>query len=74
MGANIEIAKLGDKDVCGMTDFIGLGYVGAAISPHYNEKERKKVEEFKKKADYPTLSLTDNQALLILGNKKEIIE
>ena len=74
MGPNIEIAKLGDKDLCGMTDFRGLRHVNSAVSPHYNEKEREKVEEFKKKTDYPILALADNQTLLILGNKKEIIE
>jgi len=74
MGPNIEITKLGDKDICGVTDFTGLGYTNTAITPHCNKKEHKKVEKFKKKADYPILPLTDNQALLILGNKKEIIE
>jgi hypothetical protein len=44
-------------------------YTDVAIFPHYNEKEREKVEEFKKKVDYPVLALTDNQALLILKVK-----
>ena len=69
MGPNIEIAKLGDKNVCGMTDFTGLNYTDVAIFPHYNEKESEKVEEFKKKVDYPVLALTDNQALLIFKAK-----
>ncbi|MBU3958171.1 MAG: peptidase E [Nanoarchaeota archaeon] len=74
MGPNIEIAKLGDKNECGVTNFTGLGYIDSAISPHYNEDERKKVEDFKKKTNYPILPLKDNQALLVLDNKTEIIE
>ncbi len=74
MGPNIEIAKLGDKNECGVTNFTGLGYIDSSISPHYNDDEHKKVEDFKKKANYPILPLTDNQALLILDKKTEIIE
>jgi dipeptidase E len=73
VGPNIEIASLGDKNDVGLKDLTGLSLVDVAISPHFNEEEHKAVEEFKKKVSYQVIPLTDNQALLILNSKTNII-
>jgi len=74
IGPNIEIAGIGDKNDVNLKDLNGLKIIDKAISPHFCDKEREEVEKFKKKVDYPIITLTDKQALLIEGDKERIIE
>jgi len=74
VGPDIEIAGFGKKNDIGLKDLTGLNLVDVSIFPHFTKKDRQSVEKFKKKVDYIILPLTDNRALVILGNKKEIIE
>lgn len=73
VGPDIEIAGFGEKNDTGLKDLTGLHLVDMTIFPHFIDKDRQKVGEFKKKVDYPVLTLTNNQALSIWGNKKRII-
>lgn len=74
VGPDIKIASFGDKNDIGLKDLTGLNLVDVAVFPHFTEKDRQAVEEFKKKVDYSVLPLTDNQALSIIENKREVIE
>ena len=74
VGPDIEIAGFGKKNDIGLRDFTGLNLVDVSVFPHFTKKDRQSLEKFKKKVDYPILPLTDKQALMVLGNKKEIIE
>ncbi len=74
VGPDIEIAGFGRKNDIGLRDFTGLNLVDVSVFPHFTKKDRQSLEKFKKKVDYPILPLTDKQALMVLGNKKEIIE
>lgn len=71
---NIEIASPGDENDVNLTDLNGLNLVDVIVSPHYCEKERKDVEKYKKKSKFPVVTLTDNQALLVIDDKQELIE
>lgn len=64
----------GDKNNIGLKNLAGLNIIKETIFPHFREKLKEEVIEFKKKTKYEVITLTDNQALLITNNKKEIIE
>ncbi len=72
-GPNIEIASLGDENDVGLKDFTGLNLIDAAICPHSDKKDKKKIDAFKRKARYKIIPLTDKQALLVLGDDAKII-
>src|SRR3989339_786796 len=69
---NIEIAKPFDENDINLTDLTGLNLVDFVISPHYCLEDKSIIDDFKKK--YNVIPLTDNQALLILGDKIKLIE
>lgn len=71
---NIELAAPFDPNDVGITDFRGLNLTDVIVSPHYKESDKKIIEEFRKKLHYKIIPLTDNQALLVLDGKVEIIE
>ncbi len=71
-GPNIEIASLGDENEVGLKDFTGLNLMDAAICPHSDKKDKKKIDAFKRKARYKIIPLTDEQALLVVDNTMKI--
>lgn len=62
-----------DINDVGLTDLSGLNIVPFAISPHFTESERKVLERKNKEVNYPVLAITDAQAIIIDGNKQELI-
>jgi len=76
-GDNIEIAgwgSEGDKNEINLQDLAGFSFTDGAIFPHLREELKIEVEEFKNKANYRVIGLTDNQAFLVIDNKEKIIE
>ncbi len=71
---SIEIALPFDENDAEITDFRGLGLVDVVITPHYTAKEKRIIDKWRKKLSYPIITLTDNQALLVVGKEKKIIE
>ncbi len=72
----IEIAgwgSEGDKNEIGLKNLKGLNITNTAIFPHYKDKLKKEVEEFRKKVKYKVVALKDGQALLIKGKIEKII-
>lgn len=73
-GPDIEVASLGDSNDVNLKDLTGLKLTSIIITPHYNQKEEKDVEEFKeKRKDAEVIALTDDQALFVEDNKKTLI-
>lgn len=73
-GPDIEVAGLGDKNDVNLKDLTGLGLTNVIITPHYNQKEEKDVEEFRnKRKGEKVIALMDDQALFIENNKKTLI-
>ncbi len=71
---DIELASPFDPNDVGIMDFSGLNLTDIIVSPHYKESDKKIIEEFTKKLRYEIIPLTDNQALLILDKKTEVVE
>ncbi|MBU2472614.1 Type 1 glutamine amidotransferase-like domain-containing protein [Patescibacteria group bacterium] len=75
-GPNIEIAgwgEDGDKNDVNLKDLTGFNFTNIAVFPHFEEKNRQEVKEFKKKVNYPVIELTDNQAVFVKGKNYIII-
>ena len=76
-GSDIEIAgwgSEGDENSIDLKDLTGLNFTDIAIFPHYKEVLADEVKEFKSKVNYPVVTLTDNQAMLIINNEEKFIE
>ena len=76
-GPDIEIAgwgSEGDENSIGLEDLSGLNFTDISIFPHFKEVLDSEVEEFKAKAGNPVITLTDNQAMSIIGNKAKFID
>ena len=73
-GPNIEIASPFDKNDVHLTDLTGLHLTEIIVSPHYNNKEKRIIDNFKKKSRYKVAPLTDEQALLIMDGKIGMVE
>lgn len=79
-GPNIEIAgwgSEGDKNNIKLLDLQGLGLTNFAVYPHYENRLKEELDEFKKKVNYPVIELKDNQAVIInysnIGNLKDVL-
>ena len=73
-GPNIEVTALcGDINNICLEDLTGLGFIDTAILPHFEEKQNNDVKEFKSRVNYPVVTLSDSQAMLIIDNKEKII-
>lgn len=69
-GPDIEVAGLGDSNDVNLEDLTGLKLVPYIVTPHYNQKEEKIVEEFKeKRKEELVIELTDDQAIFIEDGK-----
>lgn len=65
--------KTKDKDLCGVTDFSGMGLVPFAIFAHYLPKYRQNLEKEIPLVNCPVKALVDDQAYLIRGNEVNFI-
>ena len=71
---NISIAAPFDENDIGLRDLSGLNLVDVLVSPHYSDKDKRIIEDFRKKSRIEVVPITDNQALFVNNGKKEIIE
>jgi peptidase E len=74
VGPTVDVSSPWDEDDVGLTDFTGLNLVNVATIPHYQRKEKSIVEDLREKLKCEIVTLTDNQALLVLGEKTQVIE
>jgi len=74
-GPNIETAgwKHADNNFIGLKDLIAMGLVDFAISPHFDETVAEAVRAAAAKAGYPSVALTDVQAILVNGDDVRIV-
>ncbi len=73
-GPDISIAGPFDENESGLSDMAGWGLTDKVVTPHYTEKEKDIVEEFRKKLPYPIVPITDNQALEGTDDNFSVIE
>lgn len=66
--------KEGDRNEIGLENLKGLNIFDVAISPHYHNKLKEEIKEFKKKANYKIQELRDGEAMLVLGKSKKLIK
>lgn len=74
-GSDIAIAgwdKTWDENLVDLKDTTGLNLVDFAISPHFVEKDRGIIERKSKEVNYKVIPITDNQAILVIGDKYQI--
>lgn len=67
-GPSIEIAGWGsecDENNIKLLDLDGLGLTNFAIYPHYEDRLKEELDEFKKKVNYPVIELKDDQAVIL---------
>lgn len=62
-----------DTNDVGLTDFSGLNLVPFATSPHFTEAEREVIERRMEEVNYPVKAITDAQAIVVDGDKQELI-
>jgi len=73
-GSDIEEAGLGDPNDVNLKDLTGFNLVPYIVTPHYNHKEEKVVEEFKEKREgEPVIAITDDQAVFVEDEKMILI-
>lgn len=71
----IEMAtwKRQDRNIAGVKDFTGLNLVPFLLSAHFKKENQKMIEDQSKKIKYPLIVLTDQQAVLCIDNRSQII-
>ena len=74
-GPNIETAnwKHADKNDVGLQDLAGINLVPFVIAPHIDGTNIEATKEEAAKAGYPVIALSDKQAVLIDGDRTEIV-
>lgn len=73
----IEIAGWGlegDRNEIGLSNLRGLGLFDVAVFPHYHNKLKKEIKEFRKRASYKIQELRDGEAILVVGRSKKLIK
>jgi peptidase E len=70
-GPDIASAGPWDENDVGLSDTSGLKLVDFVVAPHFIEEDEKKLETFRKSADYEIVGLTDNQAVLIKNEERK---
>jgi len=76
VGPNISISETyseKDKNHVGLKDVRGFRLIDVELFPHFTEDKKGLIEGFQKKVSYKILGLTDEQALLVIGEKIKII-
>jgi dipeptidase E len=73
-GPNIAIAKpFDDRRAVNLKNYRGLHLTDVVIGPHYEGGAVKILDAFKLRSQHPTVLLTNEQALEIVGRKKRLI-
>ena len=65
--------KHADRNTLGLKDLRGLNLVPFLVTAHFDDEVHKTVAKSAIKAKYPTIALTDKQAVLINDNEASII-
>lgn len=73
-GPNIKIKDLYKDNDIGIKDFRGLNLTNITVIPHYTEEAKEKIEQIKEDIKYEIITLTDNQALLIIDEDIKVVE
>lgn len=73
VGPNIEVSAPWDENDINLSDTTGLNIVNFAVVPHFQRKDHTVVENLKKQAKYEIVTLTDNQAVLVINGERKII-
>lgn len=75
LGSTIETAhwQPADENSVNLKDLTALGLVNFLISPHFKEEKRESVEKAASNTKFPTVVLTDQQAVLCIDGKCKII-
>ncbi|MDP3882360.1 MAG: Type 1 glutamine amidotransferase-like domain-containing protein [Nanoarchaeota archaeon] len=71
-GEYIEIAgwgSEGDSNEVKLKDLQGLHFTNISVFPHYKERLKREVLDFKKRVSYPVEILRDKEALIIEGKR-----
>ncbi|RJQ24851.1 hypothetical protein C4577_06935 [Candidatus Parcubacteria bacterium] len=68
-----DVGEYPDKDIVGLKDSKGLGIVPFAVSPHILPQHLDALRKRVKEVNYPVVSLTDKQAVKVIGDKYEIV-
>lgn len=62
-----------DENDIGLKNFTGLSLTNTVTYVHYIDKEKKIVEKIRKESKYPIVTLTNSQALIIVGDKETVV-
>lgn len=62
-----------DKNNVSLKDLTGMNLVNFLISPHFRKEEKGIIEKETKQTKYPTVILTDQQAVLCIDEKYKIV-
>ena len=77
-GPEIRIAgeAVGDYDEnsINLKDLRGLNFTNISVFPHFEEYMKSGVDNFRKKANYPIIEITDDEAVFVEDNKYKIIK
>jgi dipeptidase E len=75
-GKTIEIAGWGseaDLNEVKLQNLSGFNFTDIAVFPHFRKALEREVEDFKRRVDYPVITLTNEQMLVINDAKTEVI-
>lgn len=75
-GPDIEIAgwgSEGDRNEIGLKDLKGFNFTDISIFPHFHEELRDEVNQFRNKAEYRVVEITNDQAVFVKGGEVKII-
>ena len=73
MGPDIETSAPWDENDVNLQNTKGLDFVDFVDAPHYEESDKEVIDKLKKNVSYEIKEITDNQAILVLGDKIEMI-
>jgi len=76
VGPSVQIANeiSADRNDVGVSDFTGMGIVDKILFPHYESKYEMEIKNFELKNNVTVTRLTNNQAVMIIGQEANLIE
>ncbi len=77
LSQSIELAGWGseaDENFIKLHNLRGLNFTNFVLFPHYKDKLRAEIGEFRKKVNYSVENLRDGEAIEIIGDKKRLIK
>lgn len=71
---SIELAKFGDRNEVGMTDFSGFGFVGFDFEPHFNDTpdDRNRLAQYKRTHGREIYACTDGAGIHVSDSGVEV--